>query len=58
MKISGAVEQRQAAIKNALEEHKKAADAEMGFKEEHARCVTELSLREGLGQRCRLGSRV
>lgn len=50
--ISEATEERRAAIVEVLEEHKRALEAERRFKEEHANYVMELSLREGLGQRC------
>ncbi|CAM9994115.1 unnamed protein product, partial [Ectocarpus sp. 12 AP-2014] len=49
--ISAAVELRREALAQAAEDHKLAAEDETTFKTEHSRCVMELSLREGLGQR-------
>ncbi|CAM9880890.1 unnamed protein product, partial [Pylaiella littoralis] len=49
--IAGAAELRREALAQATEDNKLAAKGEKAFKAEHARCVTELSLREGLGQR-------
>ncbi|CAM9400850.1 unnamed protein product [Ectocarpus fasciculatus] len=49
--ISAAVALRQEALAQAAEDHKLAAEDETTFKTEHSRCVMELSLREGLGQR-------
>lgn len=49
--IAGAAELRREALAQATEDNKLAAKGEKSFKAEHARCVMELSLREGLGQR-------
>lgn len=49
--ISAAVGLRREALAQAAEDHKLAAEDETTFKTEHSRCVMELSLREGLGQR-------
>lgn len=49
--ISCAADARREALAEAVGEHKNALRDEKSFKKEHARCVMELSLREGLGQR-------
>lgn len=49
--ISAAAESRREAVAQAAEDHKLAVEGEKDFKQEHARCMMELSLREGLGQR-------
>eukprot|EP00903_Cladosiphon_okamuranus_P015016 g13894.t1 len=49
--ISTAAGMRQEALAQAVDDYKLAVDEEKVFKTEHARCVMELSLREGLGQR-------
>ncbi|CBJ30237.1 conserved unknown protein [Ectocarpus siliculosus] len=49
--VSAAVALRREALVQAGEDHKLGAEDETTFKTEHSRCVMELSLREGLGQR-------
>ncbi len=49
--ISTAAGLRREALDQAAEADKLAVEGEKAFKAEHARCVMELSLREGLGQR-------
>lgn len=49
--IAGAAELRREALAQAVEDSKLAVEEEKLFKAEHTRCVMELSLREGLGQR-------
>lgn len=50
--ISTAAGLRREALDQAAEADKLAVEGEKTFKAEHTRCVMELSLREGLGQRC------
>lgn len=49
--ISQAAVSRRGALGKVREEYEVALADEGDFKKEHARCVLELSLREGLGQR-------
>lgn len=51
--VLGAAEARREALREATEEYANALQDEKTFKKEHTRCIMELSLREGLGQRYR-----